>query len=398
MTGQSCILNNFYPNEWAYAVQKRHWPVTLPPTERIKTGSLAPPPLFFSPIAGSLAVWRPSKRRRALDRFSARITDSGLIGADVAVEYFRDKYRNNLAMSTIKEAGGTVLSFLNFLNETGTNIFEVSRHDISGFVEHEQDRHLKISSVRNHLRSVYTFVNFLVEQEILPPAIMYKKIRLKLPEVLPRAIPTEDVDAMIAAIHKTRDRALILLLLRTGMRIGELLNVKIVDIILPERKILLYVGEKNYQGRVVYYSEDAERALQEWLQARDEQREYLFYSPSRETLSYVSAWTVMKKILERAGLSGKGYSLHCLRHTFATDMLNAGLRLEALQKLLGHQSIEITLRYAKLSNKTRENEYFKAMTVIEQGGHYESHRVNSQLQAVFEEKKLFTAHGKKLPA
>ncbi len=321
-----------------------------------------------------------------------------MIGADVAVEYLRDKYRNNLAMSTIKEAGGTVLSFLNFLNETGTNIFEVSRHDISGFVEHEQDRHLKISSVRNHLRSVYTFVNFLVEQEILPPAIMYKKIRLKLPEVLPRAIPTEDVDAMIAAIHKTRDRTLILLLLRTGMRIGELLNVKIVDIILPERKILLYVGEKNYQGRVVYYSEDAERALQEWLQARDEQREYLFYSPSRETLSYVSAWTVMKKILERAGLSGKGYSLHCLRHTFATDMLNAGLRLEALQKLLGHQLIEITLRYAKLSNKTRENEYFKAMTVIEQGGHYESHRVNSQLQAVFEEKKLFTAHGKKLPA
>ena len=106
----------------------------------------------------------------------------------------------------------------------------------------------------------------------------------------------------------------------------------------------------------------------------------------------------MKKILDQAGLSHKGYSLHCLRHTFATDMLNAGLRLEALQKLLGHQSIEITLRYAKLSNTTRENEYFKAMTVIEQGGHHESHRINSQLQTVFEEKKLLTAHGKKLPA
>lgn len=398
MTEQSCILKNFYPNEWATAVQQKHRPVTLSPTDRIKTGSLSSPPQFFSPIIDSQAVRRPSKRRRALDRFSARIINSGLPGADLAVEYLQGKYRNNLAMSTIKEAGGTVLSFLSFLNETGANVFEVTRQDINGFVEHEQNRDLKISSVRNHLRSVYTFVNFLVEQEILPPAIIYKKIRLKLPELLPRSIPSEDVDALLAAINKIRDRALILLLLRTGMRIGELLNVKVTDIILPERKILLYVGEKNYQGRVVYYSEDAERALQEWLHTRDTQKEYLFYSPSRETLSYVAAWMVMKKILERAGLSHRRYSLHCLRHTFATDMLNAGLRLEALQKLLGHQSIEITLRYAKLSNTTRENEYFKAMTIIEEGGQHESHRINSQLQAVFEEKKLFSAHGKKLPA
>ena len=394
MTEQSCILNNFHPDEWAISVLQKHWPVTLSPTDR----SLTPSPQFFSPITDSQAVRSPGKRRLALDRCSARIINSGLPGADLAVEYLQDKYRNNLAMSTIKDAGGTILSFLIFLDQTGTNILDVTRQDIGGFVEHEQDRGLKISSVRNHLRSVYTFVNFLVEQEILLPKIMYKKIRLNLPELLPRAIPTEDVNALLAAINTIRDRALILLLLRTGMRIGELLNVKVADIIVPERKILLYVGEKNYQGRVVYYSEDAERALQEWLQTRDEQREYLFYSPSRKILSYVAAWMVMKKILERAGLSGKGYSLHSLRHTFATDMLNAGLRLEALQKLLGHQSIEITLRYAKLSNTTRKNEYFKAMTVIEQGGHHESHRVNSQLQAVFEEKKLLTAHGKKLPA
>jgi integrase len=101
---------------------------------------------------------------------------------------------------------------------------------------------------------------------------------------------------------------------------------------------------------------------------------------------------VMKKILERAGLSHKGYSLHSLRHTFATDMLNAGLRIEVLQRLLGHQSLDITMRYARMSNTTRESEYFRAMTVIEQGEHHESYQVNSQLQAIFEEKKLLTSH------
>jgi integrase len=74
---------------------------------------------------------------------------------------------------------------------------------------------------------------------------MYKKIRLRLPGFLPKAIPAEDVDALLAAINKIRDRSLILLLLRTGMRIGELLNVKVVDVVLSERKILLYVIEFN---------------------------------------------------------------------------------------------------------------------------------------------------------
>ena len=155
------------------------------------------------------------------------------------------------------------------------------------------------------------------------------------------------------------------------MRIGELLNVAVSDIHFLEKKIILYVGEKNYEGRTVYYSADAKKALKSWLSLRDPERQYLFYSHSRHNISYVSAWLVMKKAIEAAGLTGKGYSLHSLRHTFATDMLNAGLRLEVLQQLLGHRSIEVTLRYARLSDTTREVEYFKAMTAIENGGTYE---------------------------
>jgi site-specific recombinase XerD len=79
------------------------------------------------------------------------------------------------------------------------------------------------------------------------------------------------------------------------------------------------------------------------------------------------------KYLDKAGLSNKGYTLHCLRHTFASELLNAGMRLECLQQLLGHSSIEMTRRYARLTDNTRKEEYFKAMTIIERGdinGHY----------------------------
>jgi len=89
--------------------------------------------------------------------------------------------------------------------------------------------------------------------------------------------------------------------------------------------------------------------------------------------SQVAADIMVSKYLRKAGLADKGYSLHCLRHTFASELLNAGMRLECLQKLLGHTSVEVTRRYARLTDKTREEEYFKAMAKIEKGeidGHY----------------------------
>ncbi|MFT5730579.1 MAG: site-specific recombinase XerD [Desulforhopalus sp.] len=118
-------------------------------------------------------------------------------------------------------------------------------------------------------------------------------------------------------------------------------------------------------------------------------------------LSYSTAWGVMRKTLERAGLVHKKYSLHSLRHTFevslrslsATDMINAGMRIEVLRQLLGHKSIELTMRYAKISSKTRELDYFRAMQIIEHGGNCdEPYRISNALQKIFEEKQLLQPH------
>ena len=336
-------------------------------------------------------------KRRILQRYCSRISASELPGADLAVEYLYGKFIKNLSNHTIKQSGRVVLSFLHFLHNDGTSVYSLTRQNIRAFVEYEQDRGLKPQSVIGYLTALYAFVVFLVEQGILPQTVMQRKIRLKKPTALPRAIPSGDIQLLLDGITTIRDKALILLLLRTGMRIGELLEVNISDIFLPERKILIYIGEKNYQGRVVYYSEDAEQALRQWLTTRNKDSVYLFPGNKGGPLSYGAAWGVMHKILERADLSDKGYSLHNLRHTFATDMLNAGMRLEVLQQLLGHQEIEMTMRYAKIADQTREHEYFKAMDRIEHGDHHEPYRVNTQLQKVFEKKKLHRPKCKKLP-
>jgi site-specific recombinase XerD len=76
---------------------------------------------------------------------------------------------------------------------------------------------------------------------------------------------------------------------------------------------------------------------------------------------------LFRKYLVEAGLARKGYTVHCLRHTYASELLNAGMRLEVLQQLMGHQDIEMTKRYARLTDRTREEEYFRAMATIEKG-------------------------------
>jgi site-specific recombinase XerD len=207
----------------------------------------------------------------------------------------------------------------------------------------------------------------MVDRGVVDPEVLVKKIRLRVPEVLPRAINPEDVKQLLSVVDKARDRAMILLLLRTGMRIGELLDTKVSDVNVDERKIAIYEGEKNRRGRVVYVSDDALWALRQWLRGRDAHKLMLFYVWDRNRMTYAAARAMFVKYIERAGLAHKGYTLHCLRHTFASELLNAGMPLECLQQLLGHNSAEVTRRYARLTDRTREGEYFKAMAIIERG-------------------------------
>jgi len=181
--------------------------------------------------------------------------------------------------------------------------------------------------------------------------------------------------------------------LRTGMRIGELLNTKVTDVHIRERRIEIYEGEKNRLGRVVYLGDDAVIALNTWLGERNKWEEYLIYSRGKtDTMSYSTARAIFEKYIAKAGLAHKGYTLHTLRHTFATELLNAGMRLECLQVLLGHQNIEETRRYARLTDKTREEEYFKAMAIIERRDTNGNDRCDHELAAVFEKTELFTEY------
>jgi site-specific recombinase XerD len=283
--------------------------------------------------------------------------------------YMRHKWRMNHKPRTLASSFTSVMLFLDFYGKSGkSTIEEIERVDLETFIEHEQDRGLCISTVRTRLACIIAFLHFLMEQDVIAGSLLKRGIKLKLPDVLPRAINPADVRKLLCVIDDIRDRALFLLLLRTGIRIGEALELRLNDLDIKGRKVYLFEGEKNSMGRVVYLSDDALFAIKLWLRRRDKNKEFVFYGQSNGHLCYSTGRGLFVKYLQKAGLDQKGYTVHCLRHTFASELLNAGMRLECLQQLLGHQDIEVTRRYARLTDTTREQEYFRAMAVIEKGG------------------------------
>jgi site-specific recombinase XerD len=323
------------------------------------------PPTIIQP---GIPASPTTSKHHVLKRILDRISRSDLPLREHFGQYIRHKYRRNCRPNTLRLADTSLTQFLSFYRKLGKQHPEqISREDIEAFVEHEQDRGLKPNSVRTRMCAVYAFLHFLVEKKMVSYELLERRIKLKLPDRLPRAIGPEDLELLLSVINHTRDRALILLLLRTGMRIGELLNTKVDDLDLREKKILIYQADKTGVGRVVYYSDDAQEALLIWLKHRGPFKDYLFYGQGHQSLCYETARSIFNKYLQKAGLQYSGYTLHCLRHTFATDLLNAGMRLECLQVLMGHTNLEVTRRYARLSDKTREEEYFKAMERIVKG-------------------------------
>jgi integrase/recombinase XerD len=336
-------------------------------------------------------------RRQGLDNTLSKLSKKDIPDKAHIKEYLRDQYRRYCRPNTLRNSLIAIDQFLDFIKRAGkTHLEEITREDLGAWIEHGQDRGLKASTVKMRLRTLNAFLRYLIERDVILPEVLSRRMIIKVPDALPRAMDPEEVRHLISVIDTIRDRAMILVLLRTGMRIGELLNTLVSEVNLTERRIAIYEAEKTRIGRVVYLSDDALVALRAWLRERQPHKVFLFYGQGRHMLTYPAARAMFNKYLDRAGLSRKGYSLHCLRHTCATELLNAGMRLECLQQLLGHSSIEMTRRYARLTDKTREEEYFKAMSIIERGETNVYYQLDSELQAVPQEKELFTSHVEEL--
>jgi len=230
---------------------------------------------------------RKSRARATLEEFLEPLDGVSLPGIERLKKHVRDKYRRGCKPNTIRSKIQGVPRFLRFLQEQGKQeIEDVSREDLEGFVEHEQDRGMAPTTVRNRLGISRTFLVCLADEGVVDPLVLLRPLRVKVPDTLPRAMAPDDVKALIDAIVDVRARAMVFIMLRTGMRIGEVLDARMLDVHLKERRIEIPQASKNGTGRVVYLADDACVAIRAWFRVRDETRAFVFHSPCRDRLGY----------------------------------------------------------------------------------------------------------------
>ena len=234
------------------------------------------------------------------------------------------------------------------------------------FIDVLLDRRLSPQTINGHLIAIRSFYRYLQEEEeqnIDNPVI--SGLSLRLPKPLPRFLQDSEVRAFFSVISKQRDLAIFMLMLRCGLRVEEVANVTLGAVDYQRNQIMVRCG-KGAKDRLVYLYDDVAEALADYLQLRPETDEPRIFLVEKGIYkgSPLSVRGIQKRAEYYSDKSGVHVSCHQLRHTMATDLLNAGADIMTIQYLLGHSRIKTTLRYARLSNRRARMDYYQSMAMV----------------------------------
>ena len=248
------------------------------------------------------------------------------------------------------------------------DLTQTTATDVDAWIEAAFRHPLAPSTVATRLRVLQGFFAFLHEQgAIAQSPIRFPRHHILVPQELPRPMADDEVVAFFRVIDAVRDRTMFFLMLRCGLRVSEVSGLawSALDFAQGTARI---DHSKGQVDRVVYLAPDVAKALRQWQRLQGTPPRYVF--PSRVTrkggrpLSARQIQHCMTRYLKLAGIA-KAYSPHSLRHTFATQLLNAGASLEVVKELMGHRSLDVTLRYAQLYDRTKRAQYDQAMAQVE---------------------------------
>ena len=267
--------------------------------------------------------------------------------------------RRNLSPHTIRSYLSNLKQFIVWVDAP---IEEVTYLKIGAYIDLLLSRRLAPKTINCHLVTIRRFYDFLImEGYIAIDNPVRKGCLLRLPKPLPRHLKDEDVKKLLSVITGKRDQAIFMLMLRSGLRVAEVVGITLDAIDWYRRRI--YVIGKGNKHRVVFISPDTYMAISQYLKSRPNRRAKRLFLVERGKYrgKPISVRGVQKRMEAYAKKAGLKVSCHNLRHTMATDLLNADADLVTIQGLLGHSRIKTTERYLKVSNIKVQRDYFKAM-------------------------------------
>jgi site-specific recombinase XerD len=259
--------------------------------------------------------------------------------------------------------------------QPGFSLAEVKRSSLVAFADTQLERGLAVSTINTLLRSFHAFLLFLQEQEYTVPRSLLRLPTLKMPDRLPRFLTDEQMRLVRAEVGRQvsearfavmkRDallvRAAFYLLWQSGLRLGEVEELRLEDLDFIGRKVMVRQG-KGQKDRAAYLTDTTVAAIEAYLPVRGLGASEHVFLYRHVGVQKDLIRCRLKALGERVGVK---VTPHQLRHTCATQLLNAGCRVTSIQKLLGHRRLDTTLVYARVHDQTVSADYYAAMTRIE---------------------------------
>jgi site-specific recombinase XerD len=279
------------------------------------------------------------------------------------VNYRRYLKRRNYSIHTVKNYLHTLRQFILWLD---VPVEAVTYQKLTAYIDHLLDRRLQPKTINCHLNSIRRFYSYLHHEEQIELQNPVKRgCKLRLSRPLPRHLRDQDVLHFFGVIKSCRDRAMFMLMLRCGLRVEEVANLSLAAVDWRRSRLYVY-GGKGQKDRMVYISRDTHDALVAYVRQRLSLRVKKIFLVEKGTHKGkpLSVRGIQKRMEYYAKKAGLAVSCHQLRHTMATQLLNADAALVSIQDLLGHSRIKTTQRYSKVSNLKVERDYFKAMEEV----------------------------------
>lgn len=274
------------------------------------------------------------------------------------------KLERSLSKNTLEAYLTDLDKLISFLVLENIDVLDVKLENLQQFVAGLHDIGIHARSQARIISGIKSFFHFLIMGNYIEadPSELLEgpKIGFKLPEVL----SLEEIDAILSAIDLSknegqRNKAIIETLYSCGLRVSEVISLKISDLYFEEG--FIKVEGKGNKQRLVPISPKAIREIQYWFTDRNkmdvkkEFEDYVFLNRRGKSLSRIMVFHFIKELAETAGIT-KNISPHTFRHSFATHLLEGGANLRVIQSMLGHESIATTEIYTHIDRNMLRSE------------------------------------------
>lgn len=248
-----------------------------------------------------------------------------------------------------------------------TDLVDIKKEDLEEYVASMKEQHFATATVSRNIASMKAFFHFLCQEKLIEKDISESLKAPKIEKKMPEILTTEEVVRLLEqpsgdSPKEVRDKAMLELLYATGIRVTELITLKISEVNLPMSFIVCRDAHKE---RAIPFGMAAKNALIKYLtEARDQMVEdkssdILFANCSGSPMSRQGFWKLIKYYSKKAGITAD-ITPHTLRHSFAAHLVENGADLRSVQEMLGHSDISTTQIYANMNHNRIREVYAKA--------------------------------------